>query len=183
MREIVEIISQWLADLSLVSRSQWILRVGAILAVVLATLAVGGDPVGNAFVMILCVVIAIGLVWQTFDPDALGGAVVLVCLVLMIAVTPSIPLTRLVLVGLGIFLAHSLWSLAAVAPAYGRIRRTAWMLAGMFAAVALLLGALVALVVVLPLAQVQATGWALVMGVLAAVALAALMLPYRGAER
>lgn len=174
----IDALAHRLLELRTISGSHWALRAagvaGSLLALLL-TIGPHGDPAHLATVL-LGLAVALALVMQLRTPDSDLGLLAPGAIVLFLSVQADLTLLRAAGVGAALLIAHSAFALAATVPAHGVLTRSAWRLAGRgllpVAAMSVLAGLLVAL-----LAGVQLGPWTMVLGVLAVIALFAVVLP------
>ncbi|MCG7310593.1 hypothetical protein [Brachybacterium sp. ACRRE] len=179
MRSTLESIAQLLADLGHVSRAQWALRLLAALSLVAAQLlACAGHPLDGVLPALTSAAVLVGGLVQTLRPDssmgtlALAGAVVAAC--------ASADVTVLAGVAVLVLVTHVCWSLTAMVPAHGTIGRRALTTTVRWAAAAVLLALAAGLGVVLPLAGASTPAWTMVLGILALIALVAVLVVPHG---
>ncbi|MFC0675253.1 hypothetical protein [Brachybacterium hainanense] len=179
MRHLVETIAQSLADLRIVSRSHWALRLGALALLVAAdVLALDLDPLGGTVPTLVSVLVLVLGLAQTLRPDSDVGLVAFGLIILTAAARGPFPLTHLLSLAAVLFLAHSCWALAAISPAYGVIRGGAVRRHARGSLPALGLGLLGGAVLWLAAAEgLRIGGWAMIPGVLALVVLLIMLMP------
>jgi hypothetical protein len=174
MRSALESIAQLLADLGHVSRPQWALRLVAALALAAAQLiACAGHPLDGVLPALTSAAVLVGGLIQSIRPDASTGILALAGAV--IAACASADPVLLSGVALLVLVAHASWSLAAIVPAHGTIGRRAAGRSALWAAAAALLALAAGLGVLLPLAGISTPAWTIVLGILAVIALVALL--------
>lgn len=182
MRSLVESLAQMLVDLGHVSRSQWALRLLAVVALAAAQLVATGGGLFSALLpgVTSLAVIVFGLL-QSLRPDGPWGLPALAAPVLAAAGTAPGGAGVLALIGCLLLLAHACWSTAAMVPAHGVITRGAALRCAAWAGAAVLLGGGLWLLV-LPLAGARTPEWTLVLGTLALIVLVLVLVP-RGTPR
>jgi hypothetical protein len=176
IRGLVDTIAETILSLRLVAPTQWLLRlVGLVTAGAGIALCAGADPLSNVFSWIV-IAAALGLLWQTVDPDSAAGTVALCCGIALLVLAPG-PWWRIVPAAILYLAAHVCWSLSALGPSYGVIGRGVLTTGLRWAGVTLLVSGVVGVAVVLPLGLADTPGWALVVGILALVGLTLMVLP------
>lgn len=178
MRAFLERQAQSLADLALVSPSQWLLRGIAALSVLGAFLLVAlrdgqvGWPAQMTGLLLVCLLIA-----ATIHPDGDWGAGALGCVVLVAWIDGGQAWWPLAVAGGLLLAAHALWALAACLPAHGVVRRGGVRLWGGWNLLVIALSAVVLAVVAGPLRQLSVPDWMILIGVIAAIGLYFLLTP------
>lgn len=180
MRSVIESLAQTVADLSLVGRMQWLLRILAAVCSVVAFALIMGSPAGSIASMFALLLLIIGLLWATVKPDQEGALLVLAGIVPGAAFRSDLELLPAVIGAVLALLAHQCWAFAALTPAYARSTGAAWTLAGRFLLLTVLISAVLVAVVVLPGSLVSGGAWLLVLAAAGLLVLLTMLLPRPG---
>lgn len=177
MNQWVDPLAQWLLDLRTVNASQVLLRgLGVIGSVAALLLASPGALDSNLGSILAAVTVACGLLVQLFRPDSDVGLLTPLAVVLLMAGQGGPGVLRAAAVGLCLLVAHMAFAIAATAPAHGVLSAPAWALVGR-GALMVLAGSVIAGAVVVALLSVDLGPWMIVPGILAVIALFAVVLP------
>lgn len=182
MRGIISLIdplAEMLLRLRTVSAAQWLLRLVAAGAMLLALWATLPEGLFAHFQGgLLTVAVAALVLLQAFRPDTEIGLLTPLLILGALAVQQDLSFPRAAAIGFALLLSHVASALAATFPAHGVVESSArrLMLRSLLPVLAL---ALLGGIVVVALSGIRLGVWTLVPGVLGAVALLAALLPQR----
>ncbi|GAA1285350.1 hypothetical protein ACTXON_00860 [Brachybacterium alimentarium] len=174
---LVDPIANLLLDLQKVSRTQWILRLIGVAAMVLALF--GALPTGmfaNFLAGLVSTLALCALLIQVFRPDTDIGVASPLLIILALLSQSEVSALQALGVGAAMLVSHAAFALAATIPAHGVFEGSAWRLAlrAMLPVIAL---SLIAALVVMALSGIRLGPWMLVVGIAAVISLFLLVLP------
>ena len=177
LSHLVDPIARQLLELRTVSPSQLLLRAAGVVTTVAALLLAAPGPLGSNLAAILAALaVACGLLVQVLLPDSDLGVLPPLAIMLLLVGQSDPGVLRAAGIGLALLLAHMAFAIAATGPAHGLHSAAAWALVGK-GALTVLAGSAVAGLLVVALMGVDLGPWMVVPGVLALIALLAVVLP------
>lgn len=177
MASFLDPLASRLLALRTVSPSQWVLRgAGAAASATALLIAAPGPLDAHLGSMLAALTVACAVLVQVWRPDSDVGLLSPLAVVLLLTGHADAGFLTAAGTGLALLLAHMAFAVAATAPAHGALSGSGWALIGRGALV-VLAATLVAGAVVAALMGVALGAWMVVPGILAVIALFAVVLP------